>query len=234
MNLQGIHLTWIAHATFLIKTASGQTILIDPWLKDNPACPAEFKELKAVDTMLITHGHFDHTGDAVAVAQKHKPKVIGIIEICAWLQTKGVENTLQMNKGGTQAVGDVRVTMVNAVHSSSLVEEGQIIYTGDPCGYVITFANGLKIYHAGDTCVFGDMKLIQELYQPDIALLPIGDHFTMGPKEAAYACRLLQPKAVVPMHWGTFPQLTGTPAEFKRQVSGLNVEVVEMKPGQTI
>jgi L-ascorbate metabolism protein UlaG (beta-lactamase superfamily) len=138
-----------------------------------------------------------------------------------------------MNKGGTQTVGgDVKVTMVHANHSSGAEDGGQIIYAGEPCGYVIEFANGVKIYHAGDTNVFGDMAIIRDLYAPDVALLPIGDHYTMSPREAAYACNLLKPKAVVPMHFGTFPLLTGTPAELKKLVSG--VEVVEMKPGETI
>jgi L-ascorbate metabolism protein UlaG (beta-lactamase superfamily) len=141
-----------------------------------------------------------------------------------------------MNKGGTQQVGDVKVTMVQANHSSGIEDGGQVIYGGDPCGYVITFENGLKIYHAGDTNVFGDMSIIRDLYRPDLAMLPIGDLFTMGPMEAAYACRLLEPKAVIPMHWGTFPLLTGTPEEFGHQLkgAGLGVELITMKPGETI
>ena len=141
-----------------------------------------------------------------------------------------------MNKGGTQKVGDIRVTMVNAHHSAAIEDGGQMIYGGEPCGYVIEFENGLRIYHAGDTCVFGDMAIIRELYKPDLALLPIGDVYTMGPLEAAYACRLLQPKAVIPMHWGTFPALTGTPAEFSRRLAedGTSVEVITIEPGETI
>ncbi len=185
-----------------------------------------------VDVLLCTHGHLDHIGDAVEIIKQHQPLVVGMPELCGWLETKGAKNVSGMNKGGTQTVGDVRVTMVHAHHSSSAEDGGQIIYTGQPCGYVIEFANGVKIYHAGDTNVFGDMAIIRDLYAPDVALLPIGDHYTMSPREAAYACNLLKPKAVVPMHFGTFPLLTGTPAELKKLVSG--VEVVEMKPGETI
>jgi len=157
---------------------------------------------------------------------------VGIFELCGWLEKKGVKNTSPMNKGGTQAVGDIRVTMVHADHSCGIQDGEQIIYGGEACGFVIEFENGLKIYHAGDTAVFGDMQIIRELYAPDIALLPIGDHYVMSPREAAYACKLLKPKAVVPMHFGTFPVLTGTVAEFKRLVK--DVEVVQMKPGQTL
>jgi len=234
MDLQGLRLTWYGHSTFRIETASGKHVVIDPWFKENPACPANHKNLKAVDVMLISHGHFDHMGDAVELAKKHKPTVIAVYEICAWLQKKGVENCSGMNRGGSQTVSDMRITMVPAFHSSGIEDEGQMIYAGEACGYVIEFESGVKIYHAGDTAVFGDMQLIHELYHPDIALLPIGDHYTMGPREATLACRLLRPKTVIPMHYGTFPLLKGTPAEFKKLVAEMGIEIVEMKPGKTI
>jgi L-ascorbate metabolism protein UlaG (beta-lactamase superfamily) len=232
MKLNGIKLTWLGHATFLIDTPGGQTLLVDPWVMGNPKCPEDKKALKKVDIMLCTHGHGDHIGDAVEIAKKHNPKVVGIPELATWLQSKGAKQTLPMNKGGTQAVGDVKVTMVNAEHSSGVQDDDQIVYGGEACGYVIEFENGVKIYHAGDTCVFGDMQIIREIYAPEIALLPIGDHYTMGPREAAYACNLLKPKTVIPMHFGTFPQLTGRPADLQKLVP--NIEVLEMKPGQTV
>jgi len=185
-----------------------------------------------VDVMLITHGHGDHIGDAVEIAKKHKPKVVGIPELCGWLGKKGVENIAMMNKGGTQQVGDIKVTMVHADHSCGIQDGDELVYGGEACGYVIEFENGLKIYHAGDTNVFGDMKIIRDLYAPDIAMLPIGDHFTMGPREAAYACDLLKAKTVIPMHFATFPVLTGRPADLSKLVHG--GEILEMKPGQTI
>jgi L-ascorbate metabolism protein UlaG (beta-lactamase superfamily) len=231
MDLKGVKLTWLGHATFRIETGS-QTVLVDPWVMGNPLCPGREKKPQKVDVMLCTHGHFDHIGDAVAIAKQHNPSVIGIFELCSWMEKKGVKKTSPMNKGGTQAVGDMRVTMVHADHSCGILDGDQIIYGGEACGFVMEFQNGLKIYHAGDTAVFGDMQIIRELYAPDIALLPIGDHYVMSPREAAYACKLLRPKAVVPMHFGTFPVLTGTPAQLKQLAK--DVEVVEMKPGQTL
>src|SRR5271156_4401215 len=232
MNLNGIKLTWLGHATFRVETPAGKTILIDPWVTGNPMCPEKEKIVEKVDVMLCTHGHFDHIGDAVEIAKKHNPKVVGIPELCGWLGKKGVKQTAEMNKGGSQTVGDIKVTMVHADHSCGISDGEQIVYGGEAGGYVIEFDNGVKIYHAGDTAVFGDMAIIRELYAPDIAMLPIGDHFVMSPREAAYACGLLKPKTVIPMHFGTFPVLTGTSADLRKLVPG--VEVVTMKPGVTV
>jgi L-ascorbate metabolism protein UlaG (beta-lactamase superfamily) len=232
MNLNGIKLTWLGHATFRIETPSGSAILIDPWVMGNPMCPEKEKTVKKVDVMLCTHGHFDHIGDAVEIAKQHNPKVVGIPELCDWMEKKGVKRISPMNKGGTQTVGDIKGTMVHADHSCGNKDADEIIYGGEACGYVIEFSNGVRIYHAGDTNVFGDMQIIRELYAPEIAMLPIGDHFTMGPREAAYASRLLKPKTVVPMHFGTFPVLTGRPGALQKLVPEL--EVRELKPGETV
>ncbi|HJY87508.1 MAG TPA: metal-dependent hydrolase [Candidatus Acidoferrales bacterium] len=232
---RGNKITWLGHSTFQIATPSGKVILIDPWVMGNPACPAGLKKLARVDVMLITHGHSDHFADAMALARAHKPEIVAIYETCLWLESKGIPNTLPMSKGGTQKVGEIEVTMVHAIHSNSVQDEGKIVYAGEPCGYIVRLPGGLKLYHAGDTAVFGDMKMIGELHVPELACLPIGDLYTMGPREAALAIRLLDVRHVVPMHYGTFPALTGTPAalgELTQDIAGL--EIHALQPGETL
>jgi L-ascorbate metabolism protein UlaG (beta-lactamase superfamily) len=232
MELHGLKITWLGQATFRIVTPKGTHVLIDPWVMGNPACPESEKQVKKVDVMLITHGHFDHIGDAVEIAKKHSPKVVCIPEMGAWMEKKGVKNVASMNKGGTQQVDDLKVTMVHAVHSCGIFDGDEVVYGGEACGYVVEFEKGVKIYHAGDTMAFSDMKIIHELWRPQIAMLPIGDHYTMDPRQAAYAAELLQPKMIIPMHFATFPVLTGRPADLKKLCEG--VDVHEMKPGETL
>jgi L-ascorbate metabolism protein UlaG (beta-lactamase superfamily) len=206
-----LEITWLGHGTFLFRLESGEVLLFDPWTSTNPAYPKGY-EIDRVDAMLISHGHYDHIHDAVPIAKKFKPKVLAIFETCEWLKSKGIETTSAMNKGGSQEVFGVKVTMTHAVHSCGIAEEdGSIVYGGEAAGYVLRFPDRRALYFAGDTNVFSDMALIAELYHPELAFLPIGDLFTMSPLEAAKACRLLQAQRVVPMHFGTFPPLTGRP-----------------------
>lgn len=225
----------LGHSTFLFTTPGGQKLLIDPWVQSNPACPTEHKTIESLDTMLITHAHFDHMQDVVAIAKDHQPQIGCILEIENWLERQNISNVNGMNKGGSQKLNDVRITMVDARHSSGILEQdGSISHGGEAAGYIVEFENGFRIYHAGDTSVFGDMKIIGEIYNPDLVFLPIGDLYTMGPMEAAYACRLLNAEKVVPMHYGTFPPLIGTPQELREMTRDLDIQVLELQPGEEL
>ena len=215
-------LTWLGHSAFRVDTPSGKRIYVDPFLNGNPKCPENEKEPERVDAIFITHGHNDHVGDTLELAKKFECPVVAPVELRDYLSMVGVreaDGAHDPNKGGTVDVDGIKVTLVHAQHSSSFMTEApagsatewQIVYTGEPCGLVFDFGEGPKLYFAGDTNVFGDMALIARLYAPDVAILPIGGHFTMDPKEAAVACELLGVKRCVPCHYGTFPILAGTP-----------------------
>jgi len=226
-------ITWLGHSTFIVRTPGGKRVLFDPWLAGNPSCPDVMKNAPAVDLILASHGHFDHIDDLLLCARDSRAPVVAIVELCDWLGRKGIQNLAPMNKGGSQTIAGLRVTMTDARHSSGYVDNGQMVYMGEPAGFVLTLEDGRTIYYAGDTCLFGDMRLIGEMHKPDIAFLPIGDRFTMGPAAAAKACELLGVRQVVPMHWGTFPLLTGTPSELKSLVASRGVDVLELQPGET-
>ena len=228
-----LSITWLGHATFLLQSPGGRKILFDPWVTGNPTSPESAKKLGPLDLILITHGHGDHTGDAVAIGRASGAQTVAPYEVSVWLGSKGLQNVTGMNPGGTLRALGLSITMVPAMHSSSVEEDGKIIYLGVATGYIVTFEDGLTIYFAGDTSIFGDMRLIGEMYKPTIAFLPIGDLYTMGPEQAAKACELLSVKQVVPMHYGTFPFLTGTPAQLRELLAPRGVEMLELRPGET-
>jgi L-ascorbate metabolism protein UlaG (beta-lactamase superfamily) len=232
-TLHGTRITWLGHSTVLVQTAKGTNVLIDPFIAHNPKYPRGFSLPEKIDYILLTHGHMDHMADTVPVADRHGSTVVAIYELADYVAKKGVSNTIGMNLGGTVQLGDVAATMVEAKHSAGVQDENGTHYVGVAAGYVLTIEDGPVLYHAGDTAVFSDMKLIGELYQPEVVMLPIGGHFTMGPKEAALAVKLLGSKRVIPLHFGTFPPLKGTPEQLAALV-GKGVEVVQIAPGETI
>ena len=227
-------LTWLGHAAFRIESPGGKRIYVDPFLQGNPKCPEAEQTPERVDLILLTHGHDDHVGDTMALATKFSCPVIAHTELRGWLSTKGLSENMgeAPNKGGTIEVEGIAITLTDAKHSSSGFENGTFVYLGEPCGLIVRLENGFKLYFAGDTCVFGDMALIARLYEPDLVVLPIGDHFTMDPRAAAVALELLGAKRCVPSHYGTFPLLTGTPEKLRELAPGVEVEAPE--PGGTI
>jgi L-ascorbate metabolism protein UlaG (beta-lactamase superfamily) len=224
-------LTWLGHAAFRLDTPGGKRIYVDPWL-DNPKCPDGEKQPERIDVIAITHGHSDHVGSAVQLTKTFSPQaVVALVELKGWLKQQGarVDDLPGPNKGGTVDVDGVKFTLTNAFHSSSS-DDGD--YLGEAAGIVVTLEDGKRVYFAGDTCVFGDMQLIGRIYSPDVAVLPIGGHFTMDPREAAVACELLGVDRVVPCHYGTFPLLSGSPDELRQNAPGVDVRALD--PGESL
>jgi L-ascorbate metabolism protein UlaG (beta-lactamase superfamily) len=224
-------LTWLGHSAFRLDSATGKRIYIDPFLNGNPKCPASEQTPERVDIVALTHGHGDHVGDTIELAKKHGCGVVALVELAAWLGRQGLdkEKVHGPNKGGTVGVDGISFSLTNAFHSST-TSDGT--YAGEPAGVVVK-ADGKSIYFAGDTCAFGDMQLIRRIHEPDLVVIPIGDYFTMGPKEAAVAVELLGAKRVVPCHWGTFSVLTGTPEKLRALVPN-DVTVEQLEPGDAV
>ena len=248
MKDMATQLTWYGQASFKIVTPQGKTLMIDPWLTNpkNPNGETDLENLKQVDFILLTHGHADHVGNAIEIAKKTGAKLVTNLDLSTALVAvmdypeKQATGETNGHIGGTISLlnGDLKVTIVPAWHGSFVQkdENSPPVFAGPPTGLVIEIKNGPTIYHTGDTDLFSDMKLIADYHRIDLMLCCIGDHFTMGPKRAAHAVQLVNPKTVVPMHYATFPVLTGTPEDFERELKTREVktDVRVMKIGETI
>ena len=228
-----VEITWLGHANFEVKFDSGEVLLLDPWIEGNPAYPKGYKIARA-DAIAASHGHGDHLGDVVPLAKQFGAKVVAMVEVANFCASKGAKYTIGFNKGGTVDLGFVKLTLTHALHSSSITDGDKTIYGGEAAGFILTFKDGRRAYFAGDTAIFSEMALYADIYHPDLAFLPIGDHYTMGPEEAAYAAKLLKVKKIIPMHFGTFPLLTGRPEQLEEKLAGTGIEVQALKPGQTV
>jgi L-ascorbate metabolism protein UlaG (beta-lactamase superfamily) len=231
-----LSITWLGHSTFLIGLPSGQRLVTDPWLSNPGNAPGSVRAdgLGRIDLILVSHGHGDHMEDVPALSRATGAPIVCLFELGQYLVNKGVQNVRDMGLGGTQTIDGIRITMTPAVHSGSITDTGgRIIYLGGAAGFVIRADGTPTIYFAGDTALFGDMRLIGERYAPDIAFLPIGDHYTMGPADAATAAEWLGVRQVVPMHWGTFPILTGTPDALRDHLKHTSIDVLALRPGET-
>src|SRR5215203_44098 len=226
--LRGLKVTWLGHSAFAMTSPKGVRVLFDPFLTNNPSCPRAWKRAGNVDLILITHGHSDHCEDAPAIARETGATVVASPELSVWVERQGAKHVRPMNIGGRQQLSGLDIAMVPAVHSSSSPDG---MYLGPATGFVVRFEDALTIYFAGDTALFGDMRIIRERHAPDVAFLPIGDRFTMGPKDAAIAAEWVGAKAVVPMHYGTFPELTGTVPDLKEHTAPRGIAVIELEPG---
>lgn len=232
---RGFRLTWLGHSAFELVTREGKVVLFDPWLTGNPSTPDTLRKPARADVIALSHAHGDHASDVVEIAKRTGCKVVCPYECSVWLAAQGVTTCMPMGKGGTQHVAGLGFTMTHATHSSSFDVPGQP-YGGGEAGYVVTLEDGFRLYYSGDTGPTMEMGVVAELYAPDVAILPIGDLYTMAPREAAWAALKLGVKWVVPMHYGTFPALTGTPGALRAELKarGGHAEVVAPKPGETV
>jgi len=235
MELNGHEIVYFGHSAFLIRSKGGVNILIDPWIS-NPSNTKKLEDfVEKVHYILLTHAHGDHLGDAIELGKKYNPEIIAIYEITNFLAEKGLKNVTGMNMGGTVKRDGVAFTMVEATHSSTITDAGKTLPGGNPCGFIVTLEDGLKVYHMGDTGLIGSIELIGKLYRPQVVLVPIGGHFTIGPEEAGLLMEILKPEVIIPMHYKTFPLIDVKVEEFIEKLSpDLRTRVKPLKPGEVL
>lgn len=237
---KNVTISWLGHATFHVVAPAGQRLLLDAWVDTNPLCTPEWRQKarEGLDAILLSHGHADHISDLVPLAQTTEAKIACQYDFGPWLSAKGIgsDRVIGFNKGGTIEVAGVKVTMTAAQHSSTFFEDGKILPMGDPAGFVLRFANDFTIYYTGDTSVTMDMQIIGDLYKPDLVILPIGGFFTMDPRQAAYALKLIRPRYAIGCHWGTYPILTGRPETLRECCKEFDVttEIIPLQPGESV
>ncbi|OPX23318.1 MAG: metal-dependent hydrolase [Planctomycetales bacterium 4484_113] len=225
---------WCGHSALKVVTGEGTVLYVDPFLSENPSCPPQLKTPEACDVIAVTHGHSDHLGDTVKIYEQFRPKIVAIFELAQMLQEQGVaaEDLVGMNIGGTAEAKGLKFSMVPATHSSAAVDGGKLRYSGDPAGFVVTLEDGFRFYHAGDTWITADMEFIGKLFAPEVGFLPIGGFYTMDPRAAAMAARLVGLKKVIPIHYGTMPVLSGEVAELEEELKGSGIVVQAPPAGQ--
>ncbi len=232
----GLEIRWLGHAAFRIKTPGGKIVYVDPWL-ENPVAPPDAKEADKADLILLTHGHFDHFGNTLELATRTNAKVVTNFEISVFLKGKGLpdDKLVGMNTSGSFEIDGIKLTMVPAVHGSGITDGEKIVDGGVAAGFIMKLEDGYTVYHTGDTGLFSDMKLIAQLYKPKVVMMCIGGFYTMSPVEAAEAVKLLKPDIVIPMHYGTFPALSGTPEALEKLLpKTVKTRVMGIKPGEIL
>jgi len=240
VTILGVIATWLGHGSFKLETSSGKTVYLDPWIEGNPACPIKLADISKADIVCVTHGHIDHIGDSIKIAKKTGAVFIGTPELGFFAKKNGIPEEggelCSLNIGGSCTVKGIEVTMTDAVHTSDImVSETETVTGSGACGYVLATEDGISVYFAGDTGVFGDMKLIADLYAPQLAIMPVGGKYNMGVKEAAYAAHLVKPRVFIPMHYGTFPDQQANLGRLSDLVKTLapSTELIVLKPGES-
>ena len=235
-DTKALKIKWLGHSCFEFRSPTGKVILVDPFLSGNPSLSKELRVINEVDIIAITHGHSDHVGDTMSIYDSLRPKVVAPFELILLLQSRGIatNDSVGMNIGGEINIKNIKISMTPAMHSSSYIDSDMILSAGLACGYVFTFEDGRRVYHAGDTWLFSEMEFIRLIWKPEIVMLPIGGHYTMDVRAVRLAVEMLSPKYVIPMHYDTFPEISAVPQALKSDLYAMGVELIVPSIGQSL